>query len=87
MGAYLQSLKRFQVSTEVTGERVLADGSEAAAYGDGQLDVERPNRIRAHMQTREFRARDHLRRQDGDLYLFPRRSITRRWSSPGRSVS
>ena len=28
MGAHLQTLKRFAVSTEVTGERVLADGQK-----------------------------------------------------------
>ena len=28
MGAHLQSLKRFRVSTELTGERVLADGQK-----------------------------------------------------------
>src|SRR5213596_1309623 len=28
MGAFLQTLKRFQVSTELTGERVLADGQK-----------------------------------------------------------
>ena len=28
MGAYLQTLKRFHVSTELTGERVLADGQK-----------------------------------------------------------
>ena len=28
MGAHLQTLKRFQVSTELTGERVLADGQK-----------------------------------------------------------
>ena len=28
MGAFLQTLKRFRVSTELTGERVLADGQK-----------------------------------------------------------
>jgi hypothetical protein len=28
MGAHLQTLKRFQVSTNLTGERVLADGQK-----------------------------------------------------------
>ena len=33
MGAHLQSLKRFQVSTDLTGERVLADGQKEATFG------------------------------------------------------
>lgn len=28
MGVYLQTLDRFRVSTELTGERVLADGQK-----------------------------------------------------------
>jgi hypothetical protein len=49
MGTYLQSLKRFRVSTEHTGERVLADGQKLQHDASATLDVERPNRLRARM--------------------------------------
>jgi hypothetical protein len=49
MGAHLQTLKRFQVSTELSGERVLADGQKLQHSATADLDVERPNRLRARM--------------------------------------
>jgi hypothetical protein len=49
MGAHLQTLKRFQVSTELTGERVLADGQKLQHTATADMDVERPNRLRARM--------------------------------------
>jgi hypothetical protein len=49
MGAHLQTLKRFQVSTELTGERVLADGQKLQHTATANMDVERPNRLRARM--------------------------------------
>jgi hypothetical protein len=49
MGAHLQTLKRFQVSTELSGERVLADGQKLQHTATADLDVERPNRLRALM--------------------------------------
>ena len=51
MGAFLQSLKRFHVATEVTGERVLADGPKLQHTATAKMDVERPNKIRALMQS------------------------------------
>jgi len=51
MGAFLQSLKRFHVATEVTGENVLADGQKLQHSATAEMDVERPNRIRALMQS------------------------------------
>jgi hypothetical protein len=51
MGAYLQTLKRFQVSTEATGERVLADGQKLQRLASAKLDVVRPNRLRVTMKT------------------------------------
>src|SRR6516225_4368270 len=47
MGAFLQSLKRFRVSNELTGERVLADGQKLQHTASANMDVERPNKIRA----------------------------------------
>lgn len=49
MGAHLQSLKRFQVSTELTGELVLADGQKLQHTATANVDVERPNKLRARM--------------------------------------
>jgi hypothetical protein len=51
MGAFLQTLKRFHVATEVTGERVLADGQKLQHTATAKMDVERPNRIRAVMHS------------------------------------
>ncbi len=51
MGAFLQTLKRFHVATEVTGERVLADGQKLQHTATAKMDVERPNKIRALMQS------------------------------------
>ena len=55
MGAHLQSLKRFRVTTELTGERVLADGQKLQHTATANMDVERPNRIRVVMNS----ARSH----------------------------
>ena len=49
MGASLQALKRFQVTTDVTGERVLADGQKLQHAATATLDVVRPNKVRARM--------------------------------------
>lgn len=51
MGAFLQTLKRFQVSTELTGERVLADGQKLQHTATADMDAERPNRLRALMRS------------------------------------
>ena len=49
MGAHLQTLVRFSVSTELTGERVLADGQKLQHSASADLDVHRPNMLRARM--------------------------------------
>jgi hypothetical protein len=51
MGAYLLTLKRFGVSTEVTGERVLVDGQKLQHTVTADLDVVRPNKIRVLMKS------------------------------------
>jgi hypothetical protein len=51
MGAHLMTLKRFEVSTELTGEYVLADGQKLQHTATADLDVQRPNRIRALMKS------------------------------------
>ena len=49
MGGHLQSLKRFSVSTDLTGERVLADGQKLQHSASAKLDVVSPNKLRARM--------------------------------------
>ena len=49
MGAHLQTLKRFAVSTAVTGERVLADGQKLQHTATAELAVDRPHNLRAVM--------------------------------------
>ena len=51
MGAHLLTLTRFQVSTGLTGERVLADGQKLQHTARAELDVARPNRLRARMSS------------------------------------
>jgi hypothetical protein len=51
MGAYLQTLKRFQVSTELTGERVLTDGQKLQHEATAELSIERPNKLRAMLHS------------------------------------
>jgi len=55
MGTYLQSLKRFHVSTELTAERVLADGQKLQHTATADLEVERPNKLRANMTSARSR--------------------------------
>ncbi len=51
MGAFLQTLKRFRVSTELTGERVLADGQKLQHTASADMDVQRPNKVRVRMHS------------------------------------
>jgi hypothetical protein len=51
MGAYLQKLKRFRVSTDLTGERVLADGQKLQHAASATMDVQRPDMIRVSTET------------------------------------
>jgi len=51
MGAFLQSLKRFRVSTELSGERVLADGQKLQHTATADMDVQRPNKLRVLMRS------------------------------------
>ena len=51
MGAHLQTLKRFRVITELSGERVLADGQKLQHSASATMDVARPNRLRATMRS------------------------------------
>jgi len=51
MGAHLQTLQRFSVTTRVTGERVLTDGQKLQHSARATMDVARPNRMRARIVT------------------------------------
>ena len=51
MGSHLQSLKRFRVTTDLTAERVLADGQKLQHAATATLDVARPNKLRAVMRS------------------------------------
>ena len=51
MGTYLMALKRFEVETELTGERVLADGQKLQHSATAQMDVQRPNKLRARLSS------------------------------------
>ncbi len=51
MGTHLQSLKRFGVSVDLSGERVLADGQKLQHTASADLDVARPNRLFALMSS------------------------------------
>ena len=51
MGAYLQTLNRFGVSTELTAERVLGDGQKLQHAAMADMDVHRPNKLRALMHS------------------------------------
>jgi hypothetical protein len=49
MGAFLQTLKRYHVATELTGEVVLEDGQKLQHTAKADIDVARPNMLRARM--------------------------------------
>ena len=51
MGAHLQSLQRFRVTTDLSGERVLDDGQKLQHSATAQMDVQRPNKLRARMTS------------------------------------
>ncbi len=68
MGAHLQTLKRFRVSTELTGERVLADGQKLQHTATADLDVERPNRVAVHMASARSQRQLYYNGKDVTLY-------------------
>ena len=51
MGTYLQSLRRYEVSLDHSGERVLQDGQKLMHSASADLDVALPNRIKASTAT------------------------------------
>ncbi|NOV23247.1 DUF2092 domain-containing protein [Cupriavidus necator] len=59
MGKYLQTLNRFEVEVDLSGERVLADGQKLLHTATARVDVQRPNKLRAQMRSARS-ARDLL---------------------------
>jgi len=51
MGAYLQTLQRFRVVHELTGERVLRDGQKIQHAARAELSVARPGKLRVRMSS------------------------------------
>jgi len=51
MGAHLQSLQRFRVTNELSGERVLTDGQKLQHMASASIDVQRPNRLHVKMSS------------------------------------
>ena len=51
MGVHLLTLRRFHVSTELTGENVLADGQKLQHTATAELDVVRPTKVRVLMKS------------------------------------
>ena len=49
MGAFLQSLQRFQVRTELSSEQVLEDGQKLQQSSSAEIQVQRPDKLRALM--------------------------------------
>ncbi len=49
MGTHLQTLQRFQVRTELSSETVLQDGQKLQQSSSAEIQVQRPNKLRALM--------------------------------------
>jgi len=85
MGAFLQTLKRFGVSTEVTGEKVLADGQKLQHTATADLDVARPNKIRVLMKSARNERKLTYDGKTVSLYT-PAQKVYGRSSSTARSA-
>ena len=68
MGAHLQTLQRFQVRTELSSETVLEDGQKLQQSSSAEIQVQRPNKLRAVM--RSARAERELIFRDKTVTLF-----------------
>ncbi len=51
MSAYLRTLQRYEVSLDLTGERVLSDGQKLMHSASADVEVTQPNRIKASTAT------------------------------------
>ena len=66
MGAYVRTLKSFQITAETVREHVLNDGQKVSFSGTSNMLVERPNRLRVEV------ANDLAQR----TYIYDGKSIT-----------
>ena len=69
MGANLRSMKRYSVSTELTGERVLADGQKLQHSAAAELDVVSPNLLRARMHSSRSQREIYYDGKTATLYM------------------
>ncbi len=69
MGAYLRTLKRFNVSTELTGERVLEDGQKLQHSALAEIDAASPNNLRARMSSARAEREIFYNGKKATLYL------------------
>ncbi|KAF7962891.1 hypothetical protein AWV80_16375 [Cupriavidus sp. UYMU48A] len=51
MGKYLQTLRQFEVTVDLSGERVLTDGQKLQHTATANLDIARPDKLRAQMRS------------------------------------
>ncbi|MDM0045896.1 DUF2092 domain-containing protein [Variovorax dokdonensis] len=51
MSSYLQTLQRFAVTVDLTGERVLSDGQKLMHSAEADMQVARPNRVAVQTAT------------------------------------
>ena len=51
MSAYLRTLQRYEVSLDLTGERVLSDGQKLMHSASADVEVAQPNRLKASTAT------------------------------------
>ncbi|CAG9179527.1 DUF2092 domain-containing protein [Cupriavidus respiraculi] len=51
MGSYLQTLGKFEVTVDLTGERVLEDGQKLTHMASATVAAQRPNQLRARMRS------------------------------------
>jgi hypothetical protein len=68
MGAHLQSLRRFSVSTDLSGERVLSDGQKLQHEAQATMEVARPNRVRVEMSSARSERRLYYDGKNVTLY-------------------
>ncbi|MEI2757693.1 MAG: DUF2092 domain-containing protein [Chitinophagaceae bacterium] len=68
MGAHLQTLQRFQVRTELSSETVLEDGQKLQQSASAEVQVQRPDKLRARMWS--ARAERELFYQDKTATLY-----------------
>jgi hypothetical protein len=51
MGAYLQTLQRFQITTQLISETVLEDGQKLQSHASASLQVQRPDKLKTTMSS------------------------------------